>query len=207
MTLPIIHQRIESPTDEPSGFQVAELATTTHRFTLLAVEHSADTSWPKHDFDIEGVLLVEGYDGLEGMWTQAHFDIKCWAGCIRLSQARHEVDKLRDLDGRPQVWIEPGGHGIRGDPINGATRPYLDYVPVSMFSPQGYWTHRKELFVQDEHGRWMRGGAHAPWSWTGRIGMPGLVATDPVSFIEQSGVQGFSPLSRMYTKNPFWGIT
>ncbi len=213
MILPIIHQRLGGPADEITGFHVAETATSTHRFTLLAIEHARDTSPPGHDWDLEGVLLVEGADGLEGMWTQAHFDIKCYSGlAVRLVQARRLLPGIWITWGdgiipRPLVWIEAKGHGIHGEPVGeDPTETYDYYNPVLMFGNAGLWTKRKELFTQDEHGRWMRGGAHAPWSWAGRTGYPGLVATDPAAFCLESGVQGWSPMSRHYVHNPFLNV-
>jgi hypothetical protein len=216
MILPILHQRLgtKPELDHVTEVQVAELATTSHRFTLLAVIHAGDytANWlerlvpgSEHPFDIEGILLVEGPDGLEGMATQAHFDWSWRAGITRLSQGRRPLPPIEYTLDHPDVWIESGGHGIHSGKVADA-KIYNPYFPKSMFHSTGLWTRRRDLFTQDNHGRWMLGGAHAPWSWAGRIGYPGLVATDPVSFIEQSGVRGFSPLSRQYTKNPFWGI-
>src|SRR3990172_386104 len=160
MILPIIHQRLGDypKADEITEIQVAELATTTHRFTLLAIAHARDTSPPTHDWDLEGILLVEGPDGLEGMWTQAHWDWRCYAGNERVSQARMALRGIRWAPirpSRPQVWIEHGGHGIFGHEIGESpTEVYDDYTPSSMFNECGLWTGRMELFVQDEHGRW-----------------------------------------------------
>jgi len=213
LMLPIIYQRLgpDPAADAVTEIQVAEVITTTHKFTLLSVAHASDTkAIGGHDWDLEGILLVEGADGLEGMWTQAHFDWNCYAGLkgMVLSQARRPLEKVWEtLARRPVVWIEAKGHGIYGHAVgDDPTKKYDDYVPVSMFGPTGLWIRRKELFTQNEHGRWMRGGAHAPWSWASRMGYPGLVAFDPATFCLESGVQGWSPVSRQYTLNQFLEI-
>ncbi len=185
------------PGDAPTDFYVSVVKTTTHTFTLLAIAHARDTTWPPHDWDLEGVLIIEGRAGFEGMFAQAHFDWTPWAGAVRLWNGKPVKPAV--MDGGPCVWIEKGGHGIYGEPRADATdHGYYEIKQMSELDPK--------LFVQNDHGRWMRGGAHAPWSWAERIGYPGLVAFDPVRFILESGVQGFSPLSSQYTVNEFVGI-